>query len=366
MWFLDQLTPGSAEYVVPIFLRLPAGTDPAVLRRALAALAARHEALRTRYPLLDGRPVQQVDGPGPVELAVTDAPGAGLPRLFGTELARGFDLARGPLWRALLARRPDGAAHLLLTVHHIACDGWSTVLIKRELRALCTALADGREPELDPLPIGYPDFAAWQREHHLTPDLLERQLAHWRTTLAGLPTLRTPTDRPRPAHREAHGAVHAFTIPAPTAEALFEIGRSRGATPFMTLLTLWQLLLAQHGEQDDIAVGTPVAGRVRPETHGLVGFFLNSLVLRTDLGGRLSFEQAVDRVRDTCLAAFAHQDLPFEQLVEALQPTRDPSRTPSTRPCSTSRTTDSPAWPRTPPTSPSSAPPGGPPRPTSR
>ncbi|MFJ1709068.1 amino acid adenylation domain-containing protein [Kitasatospora sp. NPDC088346] len=327
MWFLDQLTPGSAEYVVPVFLRLPADTDPAVLGRALDALAARHEALRTRYPLTAGRPVQQVEAPGRVELAVTDAAGPDLPALFGAEIARSFDLARGPVWRALLARRPDHA-HLLLTVHHIACDGWSTVLIKRELRALYTALADGAEPALDPLPIGYPDFAAWQREHHLTPDLLERQLAHWRGVLAGLPTLRTPTDRPRPAHREAHGAVHAFSIPAPTAEALFEIGRGRGATPFMTLLALWQILLGQHGGQHDLAIGTPVAGRIRPETHGLVGFFLNSLVLRTELGTDLSFEQAVDRVRDTCRAAFAHQDLPFEQLVEALQPTRDPSRTP--------------------------------------
>ncbi|MEV4615579.1 amino acid adenylation domain-containing protein [Kitasatospora sp. NPDC049258] len=328
MWFLDQLTPGSAEYVVPLFLRLPEGIEPAVLGRALDALAARHEALRTRYPLRDGRPVQQVDGPGTVELTCAEADGPELVRLVAAEIARGFDLAEGPVWRALLARRADGTAHLLVTIHHIACDGWSTVLIKRELRELCAALTAGRGSSLPELPIGYPDFALWQRDQWLTESLLERQLAHWRGVLADLPTLRMPTDRPRPAHREAHGAVHAFTLPAATARGLVELGRERGATPFMTLLTVWQLLLAQHSGQWDIPVGTPVAGRVRPETHGLVGFFLNSLVLRTELAGELSFEQAVDRVRAVCLAAFAHQDLPFEQLVEDLQPARDPSRTP--------------------------------------
>ncbi|MEU9133425.1 amino acid adenylation domain-containing protein [Kitasatospora sp. NPDC048540] len=328
MWFLDQLAPGSAEYVIPLFLRLPDDTDPAVLGRALTALAARHEALRTRYPLADGRPVQQVDQPGAVELAVTDADGPALVDRVTAEIARGFGLADGPLWRALLARRTDGSALLLLTVHHIACDGWSTVLLKRELRELYAALADGREPDLAPLPIGYPDFAVWQREHWLTEQLRHDQLAHWREALAGLPTLPLPTDRPRPAHREAHGAVRAVHIPAATAQALTELGRSRGATPFMTLLTLWQTLLAQHSGQWDVAVGTPVAGRVRPETRGLVGLFLNSLVLRGRLAPELSFEAALDRVRAACLAAFAHQDLPFEQLVEDLQPVRDPSRTP--------------------------------------
>ncbi|MER8187537.1 amino acid adenylation domain-containing protein [Kitasatospora sp. NPDC094015] len=328
MWFLDQLTPGSAEYVVPLFLRLPADTDAAVLGRALDTLAARHEALRTRYPLRDGRPVQQVDRPGTVELTCAEADGPELVRLVAAEIARGFDLAGGPVWRALLARRADGTAHLLVTVHHIACDGWSTVLIKRELRELYAALAAGRAAELPELPIGYPDFALWQGEQWLTEELVERQLGHWRGVLAGLPTLLVPTDRPRPAHREAHGAVHSFTVPESTARGLVELGRARGATPFMTLLTVWQLLLARHGDRWDVPVGTPVAGRVRPETHGLVGFFLNSLVLRAELSPELSFEQAVDRVRAVCLAAFAHQDLPFEQLVEDLQPVRDPSRTP--------------------------------------
>jgi amino acid adenylation domain-containing protein len=321
IWFLDQLNPGSSEYTVPVLLPLPQGATAAVVARALAALGERHEALRTRYPLLDGHPVQRVGEPGPVELtAAGDAEPVAAVR---AEIARGFDLTAGPVWRALLLER-----HLLLTIHHIACDGWSVVLLRREFAELCAAFAAGREPQLAPLELGYPDFAVWQHEHWLPSAQVAGQLAYWKETLAGVRPLRLPTDHPRPARRAADGAVCPVHLPAGTVNGLVALGRERGATPFMTLLTVWHLVLAQLSGDWDLTIGTPVAGRVRPETHPLVGCFLNSVVLRARLSPELSFEQAVDRVRTVALGAFGHQDLPFEQVVEEVQPNRDLSRTP--------------------------------------
>ncbi|MFF6995683.1 amino acid adenylation domain-containing protein [Streptomyces sp. NPDC008313] len=329
LWFLDRMHPGSPEWVAPLFLRLPGTLDAATVGRALDALAARHEPLRTRYADRGGEPRQIIDAPGTarVGLRVEDTAPDGLPALFGEQFDRGFDLAEGPLWRALLARIPGQDHLLLLTMHHITCDGWSTVVLERELRELCAAYEESREPRLAPLDVQYADYGAWQHAH-LTDDVVERELTHWRGALDGISPVDLPADRPRPAVRDPRGAVVPFRVAPTTAARLAELGRAHGATPFMTLLTAYATLVARYTGQWDVPVGTPVAGRTRPETEHMVGFFLNSLVVRCGLTAGLSFTDALVRVRDAARAAFVHQDLPFERLVDELQPERDLSRTP--------------------------------------
>jgi amino acid adenylation domain-containing protein len=327
MWFLDQMDPGSPEWATPMTLRLPAHLDPDVVRRALASMAARHEILRTRYVLENGEPRQVVDEPGPVPLRVVDLPGReGLGGLLGEELGQAFDLARGAVWRALLVRIPGEEHLLMVAVHHIASDGWSSVILGEEIREVCTALSAGSEPDLRALPVQYADYAVWQRRW-LTDGLLEPELRFWRQELHGLVPLKLPTDRLRPAVRDPRGAAVMFAVQPLLAGAITALGRLHGATPFMTLLTAFATLLGQRGGEWDIPVGIPVAGRTRPEISGVVGSFLNSLVLRCQLGGDLTFTEALDRVRQTSRNAFAHQDLPFERLVEELRPVRDLSRT---------------------------------------
>ncbi|MGW2957759.1 amino acid adenylation domain-containing protein [Streptomyces sp. NPDC001220] len=329
LWFLDRMHPGSPEWVAPLFLRLPAELEPADVSGALDALAARHEPLRTRYVAEGGEVRQVIDAPGTpgVELRVADATREEVPALFGEQFGRGFDLAEGPLWRALLVRLPGEDHLLLLTLHHITCDGWSTVLLERELRELCAARLVRRQPELPALAVQYADYGAWQHAR-LTEETVERELAHWRAALDGIAPVDLPADRPRPAIRDPRGAVVPFRVPASTAAALTELGRAHGATPFMTLLTGYATLVARYTGQWDVPVGTPVAGRTRPETEHMVGFFLNSLVVRCGLTAELSFAEALERVRDTARAAFVHQELPFERLVDELHPERDLSRTP--------------------------------------
>ncbi|MEU2426290.1 amino acid adenylation domain-containing protein [Streptomyces sp. NPDC007851] len=329
LWFLDRMNPGSPEWVAPLFLRLPAGLAAADVADALAGLAARHEPLRTRY-LAEGGDVRQViDAPGTtaVELRTADATREEVPALFGEQFGRGFDLAEGPLWRALLVRLPGEDHLLLLTLHHITCDGWSTVLLERELRELCAARLSGRQPELPAQTLQYADYGAWQHAR-LTEDTVERELAHWRAALDGITPVDLPADHPRPAVRDPRGAVVPFRVPAETAAALAALGRAHGATPFMTLLTAYATLVARYTGQWDVPVGTPVAGRTRPETENMVGFFLNSLVVRCGLTADLGFAEALERVRDAARAALVHQELPFERLVDELQPERDLSRTP--------------------------------------
>ncbi|MEU1513048.1 amino acid adenylation domain-containing protein [Streptomyces sp. NPDC005811] len=329
LWFLDRMNPGSTEWVAPLFLRLPAGTTPETVRDALDTLAARHESLRTRYPESGGRPHQIIDPAGTtlVELRVEDTAPGGLSALFDEQFRRGFDLTTGPLWRALLART-DGEDHvLLLTFHHICCDGWSTVVLERQLRALCAARTEGRQGDPAPPAVQYADYAAWQ-QNRLTDTYLRAELDHWHGVLDGITPLDLPTDRPRPAERDPRGAVLPIRIAPATAARLTDLGRAHGATPFVTLLTGFALLMARYTGQWDVPVGTPVAGRLRPEVEGTVGFFLNSLVVRCGLDERTGFTDALQRVRDSARTAFAHQELPFEQLVEQLQPERDLSRTP--------------------------------------
>ncbi|MFF3396773.1 condensation domain-containing protein, partial [Streptomyces sp. NPDC002669] len=333
LWFLDRLTPGSAEYLVPTVLRVHGTLDVPALGTALSGLVARHEVLRTAFRSDDdGTPRQVIGTPRPVEVTVHDLRAeadaetrAG--EVLRTEATRPFDLEAGRLLRADVVRLADDDHFLLLTVHHIASDGWSSGILARELRELYAAAVAGREVSLPELSIQYADFAAWQREQ-LDGEFLERQLAYWRERLAHVTPLELPTDHQRPAQPSGDGDVVTFSVPAEVTEALRATASGQGASLFMALLSLFQIVLARYCRQDDIAVGTPVAGRNRAETEELIGFFVNTLVMRTDLSGDPVFTELLDRVKDTALGAFDHQDLPFERLVEELAPDRDLSRNP--------------------------------------
>jgi amino acid adenylation domain-containing protein len=297
----------------------------AALERALSEVVRRHESLRTSFPTRDGEPVQQVASPAPVLLPVVDlgalrgeAREAETERLAADEARRPFDLAAGPLLRGTVLRLADDDAVVLLTLHHIVSDGWSMGILVRELSALYDAFSRGEEAQLPALPVQYADYSVWQREW-LAGDVLQAQTGYWRARLAGAPALlELPTDRPRPLVPGDEGAGVAFTIGAETAAALRRLSRREGATLFMTLLAAWQLLLARYSGQDDVVVGSPIAGRNRLETEGLIGFFLNTLVLRADLSGDPEFGELLRRVRESTLGAYQHQDLPFEKLVEEL------------------------------------------------
>ncbi|HEV2920390.1 MAG TPA: condensation domain-containing protein, partial [Actinomycetota bacterium] len=334
LWFLDQLVPANPFYNVASAYRLEGGLEVGCLERALTEVVARHEALRTTFPSEDGRPRQVVGPAFEVALDVVDlvalsdeARDAELRRLVDEEAARPFDLATGPLLRLGLIRL-DATDHVLLvTMHHIVSDGWSMGIFQRELSTLYDAFARGQESPLAALPIQYADFAVWQRRW-LVGDALDAQLSYWREQLEGLEPLELPTDRPRPVIPSYRGAVVPFELSQPVTEALLALGRREGTTLFMTLLAAFKAVLARYTGQDDIAVGSPIANRTRAETEDLIGFFVNTLVLRTDCSGDPSFVELLGRVRETALGAYTHQDLPFEQLVEDLQPTRDLSRNP--------------------------------------
>jgi amino acid adenylation domain-containing protein len=335
LWFLDQLAPGNAFYNVACVLRIEAWLDAAALERSLDALVARHEALRTTFPAVGGRPVQVVAPALEVPLRIHDLRDIGgsereaeAQRLSREEAQRPFDLAHGPLVRCTLVRLAAADQLLLVTMHHIVSDGWSMgQVFLRELGVYYAAYAAGREPQLPPLPIQYADFAVWQRAW-LQGDVLERQLSYWREQLDGAPVLDLPTDRSRPPFATFRGADAPLVLPAELSGRLRTLGEGEGCTLFMTLLAGFSVLLARYSGKHDVVVGAPVAGRTRPETEGLIGFFVNSLVLRTDLSGDPTFRQLLGRTRDVALDAYANQDVPFELLVEELQPERDASRNP--------------------------------------
>ncbi len=324
LWFLAQLEPGSVEYNASVPLRWDGPLDVEVLERAFAALVARHEVLRTRLVVgPDGEPTQVIDPPpAGFEVPIVDVPAEADPRDLIAVAARApFDLATGPLLRASILRLSPDRHIVALVMHHVVADEWSTRVIRDEL----TALYDGRE--LPDLPVQYADFAVWQRER-LSGAVRESQLGYWRSTLAGAPTLVLPTDRPHPAVRSSEGAVLEFSVPAEVADGLRALSRTAGASMFMTVLSAYAMVLSFYSGQDDVVVGTPIANRNRAEIEGLVGFFVNTLVLRTDLSGDPSFTELLARVRQQTLDAYAHQDLPFEQLVDELVVERDRSRTP--------------------------------------
>ncbi|MFD6723363.1 amino acid adenylation domain-containing protein [Streptomyces sp. NPDC060131] len=343
LWFLDEFEPGSAEYNSCAALRVTGDLDVPALAAGLSALVVRHESLRTTFDAVDGQGVQLVGEPFAVPVPITEVPPApGAERdlivrsLLRAEVTRPFDLRTGPLLRALLVKLDDTTHILVLTMHHIVTDGWSMGILERELSALYAAalLPGPRETAalleragLTPLPLAYADFVVWQRER-LTGGELDRQLDYWRRKLAALAPLDTATDRPRPAVRGYAGAAYSFRFPAGLTERLTALARGRGATLFMAVTALSQLLLSRHSGRRDIAVGTPVSGRDRGEVEPIVGFFVNTLVLRSDVDELRTFGQFLDSVRETVLEAFAHGEAPFEQVVDALVTERDLSRPP--------------------------------------
>jgi amino acid adenylation domain-containing protein len=334
LWLLDRLQPGNAAYNVRAILRLLGTLDLRALERSIHELVTRHEALRTRFALDEGQPTQIIDPPQAVPMPVTDL--SAMPRtereasarqIAEAEAAEPFDLEAGPVLRALVVRLGAQEHLLVLTVHHIAFDGWSSGILERELCVGYNAYVRGREPALPALPIQYADYALWQRQW-MQGEVLESQLGYWKARLADLPTLVLPTDRPRPPVLSYRGERAVFDLPGPLAQGLKALGRGEGATLFMTLLAVFQVLLYRYSGQEDIAVGTPIAGRRHAELEGLIGFFANTLVLRADLSGNPRFCELLARVRESALGAYTHQDLPFEKLVEELALGRDMSRNP--------------------------------------
>ncbi|HEX8319750.1 amino acid adenylation domain-containing protein [Longimicrobium sp.] len=335
LWFIDRLEPGSTTYNRPVAWRLAGALDEAALERALAEVVRRHEALRTTFAEVDGSPVQVIPPFGGFALPVEDLSGLGeadretaARRRAGEEARRAFDLAAGPLFRAVLLRL-DAEDHLLLvSMHHIVSDGWSMGVLLRELSALYEAYRDGRESPLPKLPVQYADYAVWQREQ-LAGEALDRQLSYWRERLAGAPELlELPTDHPRPPVQTYRGASVPVELSPELLERLQALGRSEGATLYMVALAAFQVLLGRYAGSEDVVVGSPIAGRTRGEVEALIGFFVNTLVLRTDLSGDPSFREVLRRVREVTLGAYAHQDLPFEKLVVELQPERSLSHSP--------------------------------------
>ena len=327
LWFLQRLEPESTAYNIPFAARLTGTLDVLAFTRALESLAARHEVLRTTFAEVDGTPVQVVGRDPILRLPVTDLsakPEAEreMRRLAAQEARVPFDLERGPLVRARLLRLADQDHVFLLTVHHVIADGWSMGVLWKELAALYRGLVTGTPAALPGLPIQYADYAAWQRQPPQT-DLLERQLQYWKGRLSDAPRLlELPTDPPASGKRARRGARASLVLPKRLADDLRSLSHQEGATLFMTLLAAFKILLSRWSGQEDIVVGTPIAGRTRTELEGLIGCFLNTLVLRTDLSGEPSFRELLGRVRETALGAYAHQELPFERLVEELQPVR--------------------------------------------
>ncbi len=331
LWFLHRLVPDTPAYHVYAAARLVGPLDLEALRRSLEAVVHRHEALRTTFGLEEGEPRQRVVAPEPFVLPVddlADATDAEIERAVAGAATTRFDLERGPLLRARVLRCAEDDHALVIAMHHLVSDGWSAAILARELEALYGAHRAGRALALPPLPVQYGDYAIWQRERLAAPEM-EAQLAYWRARLAGAePTLSLPTDRPRPALQSFAGKRVRFEVPAHVTDALRSLARREGATLYMTLLAAFQLLLGRHAGQDDVLIGSPIAGRSRTELEGLIGFFANTVVLRGNLAGDPTFRELLGRTREAALGAFAHDELPLERLVEALRPERDPSRNP--------------------------------------
>jgi len=335
LWFLHHLDPGTGAYNLPVALRLEGPLDAEALEASVNEILRRHDVLRTTFPVRDGIPVQVVSAHAPILLQRTDlrhlAPAAGereAARLASAESIRPFDLAAGPVFRATLLRLAVEDHVLILTMHHIVSDGWSVGVLLRELAALYGAYRAGEPSPLPELPIQYADYALSEREW-LRGDVLEAELAYWRRQLEGVPALlEVPTDRPRAAVQTTRGSALDVALSADLLRGLKTLGRRNSSTLFMTLLAAFHALLSRHTGQEDIPVGSPIAGRTQVETEGLIGFFVNTLVLRGDVSGDPTFRQLLARVREATLGAYAHQELPFERLVEELQPARALSHTP--------------------------------------
>ena len=334
LWFIDQLGPGDVVYNIPGGLKLYGDLDIEALERVINEIVRRHEALRTRFEVVEDEPVQVIDQWEPRRLEVEDLTGLTqgdkadeANRIMDEESGTGFDLRRGPLYRVKILKLGAREHILLYTMHHIVSDGWSMGILIREVGELYSAFQRGETSPLPELPIQYADYAVWQREW-LQGAALEKELSYWKRQLAGVSRLELPTDKPRPPIQTNRGAVESLALTAEQTMQLKELSRREGATLFMTLLAGFQILLGRYSGSEDLAIGTDIANRNRAETEGLIGFFVNQLVLRTDLSGEPDFRQLLGRVREVCLGAYGHQDLPFEKLVEELRPERSLSYTP--------------------------------------
>jgi amino acid adenylation domain-containing protein len=335
LWFLDQLDPGNPAYNIPAAFRMTGRLDIVALEQAFTEITRRHEILRTRFLIANGQPVQMISPAEPMSLRIVDLRelaemerSSEVRRWATTEAQHRYDLSSGPLLRVILLRLGEDDHVLLFTMHHIISDGWSMGVIVREVTALYEAYRQGHPSPLLELTIQYADYAVWQRQW-LQGNVLETQLAYWRSRLGSkLAALELPTDRACPTVRTNRGATQSFTLSAETANALHELSRQQGVTLFITLLAAFQTLLWRYTGQDDIVVGSPISGRNRVETESMIGFFINTLVLRTDFSNDPTFIELLQRVKEVTLEAEAHQDVPFEKLVEELQPERQVNYTP--------------------------------------
>ncbi len=335
LWFLDQLEPNNPLYNIPVALRLKGTLYTEPLVQALNEIVRRHEILRTHYALENDQPVQVVADEVKIEVPVVDL--AWLPsdsqesevqRMAIENNRHVFELMTGPVFRANLLKLGEQDHVLLLNAHHIAMDGWSVWLLADELAVLYGTFLEGKTSPLPELPVQYADYAAWQRGY-FEGENLDKLLSYWKQHLAGAPaTLNLPTDRPRPSVQSFRGTSQRFVVPEALSDQVISFSRRAGVTPFMTQLAAFQVLLSRYSGQDDIVVGTPIANRNLGEIEGLIGVFANTLALRTKLGGDPSFRELLERVKETALEAYAHQDMPFERLVEELQPDRSLSHSP--------------------------------------
>ncbi|HEX2210284.1 MAG TPA: amino acid adenylation domain-containing protein, partial [Longimicrobium sp.] len=335
LWFLDRFSPGDVSYTIPAIVPIPGPVDAEALERSLSGVMQRHEVLRTTFPFVDGQPRQRVSPDAGMRLRTIDVSSLA-PEIVATEVhglilkevQRPFDLANGPVFRALLIRSGPADHQLVLSMHHIVADGWSMSILFRELTALYAAFVQGRTPSLPELPIQYADFAAWQREW-LAGEVLERQFAYWRTALRDAPkVLELPTDYARPPVQSTRGDLYLFQIDPGVYHDLAALARRENCTPFMALLAVYTVLLHHLSGSRDICVGAPIANRRRPELEGLIGFFSNTIVLRSRWEGDPTFRALLRLVREVTLGAFAHQDMPFEHLVLELEARRTLDRTP--------------------------------------
>lgn len=339
LWFLDSWTQGQPVYNAPTVLRLQARLDVAAFQRALGGLARRHEVLRTRYPEQNGLAYQHIDPQWQAALPVTDVSTAADPEEAARahvleEIRHDFDLTAEHPLRALLVRLGEDEYILALAMHHIATDGWSTDILTRELIELYRAETEGRAPALPELPVQYADYAVWQRGH-LTGEVLDRQLGYWREHLKDLPTLDLPADRPRPALPTRAGAVLEEMLPTDLQQGLHRLALAERATLLTVTLAAFTALMSRYTGQDDIVLGSIFSGRTRPEIENLIGFFSNTLVLRTSTHGDPAFRELLRRTGETVMGAHFNQDLPFGTLVDELAPERDPSRNPLFQTCFT-------------------------------
>jgi amino acid adenylation domain-containing protein len=335
LWFLDQLEPNSAVYNIPDMQQFSGPLNLAALERSMSELIRRHESLRTTFQSIDGEPVQVIAEAQPRKIEVIDL--SHLPqgereaeaqRMARDEGEVPFDLSRGPLFRFRLVKLEEEEHLLLLTMHHIIADGWSLGVLGRELSALYQAFSMDQSSPLEELTIQYADFAVWQRQW-LQGETLEKQLAYWREKLGGeLPVLDLLTDRPRPPVQTYRGSAEERILSAEVTERLKQVSTENGATLFMTLLAAFNVVLWRYTRQQDILIGSPIANRNRTEIEGIIGFFVNTLVLRSTVNPEMSFREFLAQVRETTLGAYGHQDVPFERLVEELQPERTLNRPP--------------------------------------